>query len=173
METTRNNLPQPINVYFNKLSTYLETKLYFFGSVQRIDYLEKESDIDTVIFTDNMESMLSKIQNFLNIDRRRLNSFVSTEIKTGRVHNGYKVMYNGDDIDFKFELLIYDSNCKQEMLDFYETVNNIPTYASILLLLLKYLKRYYVISADTYFALKKKVFKLVLHNPWQFVVLSY
>jgi hypothetical protein len=35
------------------------------------------------------------------------------------------------------------------------------------------LKRYYVISADTYFALKKKVFKLVLHNPWQFVVLSY
>ena len=138
METTRNNLPQPINVYFNKLSTYLETKLYFFGSVQRIDYLEKESDIDTVIFTDNMESMLSKIQNFLNIDRRRINSFVSTEIITGRVHNGYKVMYSGDDIDFKFELLIYDSNCKQEMLDFYETVNNIPTYASILLLLLKY-----------------------------------
>jgi len=173
METTRNNLPQHINIYFNKLSTYLETQLYFFGSVQRIDYLERESDIDTVIFTDNMDSMLSKIQNFLNIDRRRINSFVSTEIKTGRVHNGYKVMYSGDDIDFIFEIVIYDSNCKPEMLAFYETVNNIPAYASLLLLLLKYMKRYYVISQNTYFALKKQVFKLVLPNQWQLVVLSY
>ena len=65
METVRNNLPQHMNLYFNKLSTYLDTKLYFFGSVQRLDYLENESDIDIAIFTDNMEPMLLKIQNLL------------------------------------------------------------------------------------------------------------
>ena len=172
METVRNNLPQHMNLYFNKLSTYLDTKLYFFGSVQRLDYLENESDIDIAIFTDNMDAMLLKIQNFLNIDRSRIKKFVSKETSKDQVHSGNKVIYEGDDIDFIFEILIYDSKVKQEKLDFYAKVNNIPIYASLVLLLFKYLKYYYIISKSTYITLKKNLFLLVIPNPCQLVVLD-
>jgi len=172
METTRNKLPQHINAYFNKLSTYLDTKLYFFGSVQRIDYVEKESDIDIAIFTDNMPSILLKLQNFLNIDRSRIKRFVSKEKIKDHFHYGNKVIYEGDDLDFVFEIVIYDSKIKQEMLDFYVNVNNIPICASLILLFLKYLKYYYIISSKTYYQLKKKMFLLVIPNQCQLVVLD-
>jgi len=172
METTRNNLPQHMNLYFNKLSAYLDTTLYFFGSVQRLDYLENESDIDIAIFTDNMETMLLKIQNYLNIDRTRIKRFISKEKIKDHLHYGNKVIYEGDDIDFTFEIVIYDSKFKQEMLDFYVNVNNIPIYASLILLLLKYLKYYYIISSKTYYQLKKKLFLLVIPNQCQLVVLD-
>jgi predicted nucleotidyltransferase len=172
METTRNKLPQHMNLYFNKLSTYLDTPLYFFGSVQRLDYLEKESDIDIAIFTDNSESMILKIQNFLNIDRSRIKRFVSKEKVKDHLHHGYKVIYEGSDIDFTYEIVIYDSKFKQEMLDFYINVNNIPIYASFILMVLKYLKSYYIISNKIYYELKKKLFFLVIPNQCQLVVLD-
>ena len=116
--------------------------------------------------------MLLKIQNCLNIDRSRIKRFVSKEKSKDKVHSGNKVIYEGDDIDFIFEILIYDSNVKQEKLDFYEKVNNIPIYASLLLLLFKYLKYYYIISKSTYITLKKNLFLLVIPNPCQLVVLD-
>ena len=116
--------------------------------------------------------MLLKIQNFLNIDRSRIKKFVSKETSKDQVHSGNKVIYEGDDIDFIFEILIYDSKVKQEKLDFYAKVNNIPIYASLVLLLFKYLKYYYIISKSTYITLKKKIFLLVIPNPCQLIVLD-
>jgi hypothetical protein len=172
METVRNNLPQHIKSYFNKLSTYLDTQFYFFGSVQRLDYLENESDIDIAIFTNNMESMILKLQGFLNIDRSRIKRFVSKEKIKDHLHHGYKVIYEGDDIDFTYEIVIYDYKFKKEMLDFYVNVNNIPMSASILLLALKYLKYYYIISKSTYHKLKKQIFLLVIPNQCNLLVLD-
>ena len=172
METTRNNLPQHMNTYFNKLSTYLETKLYFFGSVQRLDYLKNESDIDIAIFTDNMEYMILKLQNFLNVDRSRIKRFISKEKIKDHLHSGYKLIYEGDDVDFTYEIVIYDLKFKQEMLDFYVKVNNIPVYASFILLLLKYLKKFNIISNKTYYQLKKQIFFLVIPNQCKLIVLD-
>ena len=116
--------------------------------------------------------MLLKIQNFLNIDRSRIKRFVSKEKIKDHLHYGHKVIYEGNDIDFTYEIVIYDSKFKQEMLDFYINVNNIPIYASLVLLLLKYLKYYYIISSRIYYQLKKKIFMLVIPNQCQLVVLD-
>lgn len=172
METTRNNLPEHIKLYFNKLSTYLETKLFFFGSVQRLDYLKNESDIDIAIFTDNMEYMILKLQGFLNVDRTRIKRFVSKEKIKNHLHYGYKVIYEGDDIDITYEIVMYDLKFKQEMLDFYVNVNNIPIYSSFLLLLLKYLRYYNIISNKTYYQTKKKIFMVVIPNQCNLIVLD-
>jgi tRNA nucleotidyltransferase (CCA-adding enzyme) len=51
METTKNKLPENINLFFEKLKNYLDAELYFYGSVQRNDYFHGSSDIDVDIFT--------------------------------------------------------------------------------------------------------------------------
>jgi predicted nucleotidyltransferase len=61
METTRNNLTPYSKHFFDSLSNYLDTKLYFFGSIQRRDYFPNSSDIDVDIFTDNEPGTILKI----------------------------------------------------------------------------------------------------------------
>ena len=66
METTKNELSPYSKTFFKKLSNYLDTKIYYFGSIQRNDYFPKSSDIDIDIFTDNEKSTILKLQNYLN-----------------------------------------------------------------------------------------------------------
>jgi predicted nucleotidyltransferase len=69
METTKNKLSPYATTFFNKLGNYLDTKLYFYGSIQRDDYFTNDSDLDVAIFTDNTSSMLSKMINYFNIKK--------------------------------------------------------------------------------------------------------
>ena len=65
METTKNDLPVNVKKFFYNLSEYLDTKMLYFGSVQRSDYVPGKSDIDIDIFTDNENSIITKMQHFL------------------------------------------------------------------------------------------------------------
>jgi len=76
METTKNKLTHQEEVFFNKLSNYLDTQLYFFGSIQRDDYLPKSSDIDVDIFTENENSTITKMMNFLNVERSKFKKII-------------------------------------------------------------------------------------------------
>ena len=73
METTKNKLPENITIFFKNLSELLDTKLLFFGSVQRNDYFPGSSDIDVDIFTDNIPSTIYKMQHYLHIDKKKFN----------------------------------------------------------------------------------------------------
>ena len=46
------------------MQEYLDTKLYFYGSVQRNDYIDNVSDIDICIFSDNIDSTILKVQQY-------------------------------------------------------------------------------------------------------------
>ena len=54
METTRNELPQNTKKFFYNLGEYLDTKVLFYGSIQRADYVPGKSDIDVVIIDGNV-----------------------------------------------------------------------------------------------------------------------
>ena len=69
METTKNKLPVFAEHFFKKLGDYLDTKIYYYGSIQRSDYFPDSSDIDVDIFTENENSTITKLQHFLKIDR--------------------------------------------------------------------------------------------------------
>ena len=60
MEKINNKLPDDVEKFFKSLSKYIEKPLYFYGSVQRSDYFPGSSDIDVDIFTDNVNSTISK-----------------------------------------------------------------------------------------------------------------
>ena len=158
MENTRNKIPEYVQNFFEDLSKYLNTKLYFYGSVQRLDYIQNESDIDVDIFTDNEKSMITKMQHFLNVEK---SNFKKVVLKIHNKHNivyGYKLKYTDLVNNFKVEFSIYNEKYKVYVLESHLSKTNIPFYASWMLIFIKYL--YYklnIISKDYFLYLKKQI----------------
>ena len=153
METTKNKLSSYESDFFNKLSNYLDTKLYFYGSIQRDDYKPGHSDIDVDIFTDNIDSALIKIQNLLNVTKSDFKKFVSKPLKKQGIINGYKLKYRERQNNFKY---------KDDILYEHGRKTNLPFIVSMLLIIIKFL--YYnigIIPKNIYLNMKNYIVDLV------------
>lgn len=174
METTKNNLPENVKNFFNDLRKYLDTKLLFYGSVQRSDYFPESSDIDVDIFTDNVGSTMSKMQHFLHVKKNSFKKVVWRLSHTGEMVYGNKIMYNNPDLNFSAEFSIYDNKYKKGVLEKHLEKTVIPFYATILLFIVK--KLYYdlrILPAETYRYLKMKILSSCIGLPEeQFLVLN-
>jgi predicted nucleotidyltransferase len=137
METTRNKLTKQEKQFFYKLSNYLDTKLYYFGSVQRGDYFPSSSDIDVDIFTDNEQSTIIKLQNFLDVERYEFKKFVYKLHKTNILVHGYKVKYNNRENNFSTEISVYNEKNKENVLCEHNSKTTLPFYISVILIILK------------------------------------
>jgi hypothetical protein len=145
METTRNDLTQQEKIFFNKLSNYLDTQLYYFGSVQRYDYYPRLSDIDVDIFTPNEKTTIMQLTNFLNVERRDFKRFVwKLNNNNDKLAYGYKLMYKNQANNFSVEFSIYNEKYKKQILYEHNDKKNIPLYATILLIIVKFL--YYTLE---------------------------
>jgi predicted nucleotidyltransferase len=144
METTRNEPSPYASFFFKKLGTYLDTKIYYFGSIQRNDYFPKSSDIDIDIFTENESSTISKLQNFLGLQKAEFKKFVYKLHKTNKVVYGHKVKYKDEVNLFSVEISIYNEKNKKDVLIEHNSKIVLPFYISCMLVLLKYL--YYTIG---------------------------
>jgi len=147
METTRNKLSSYETIFFDKLSNYLNTKLYYFGSIQRYDYFQGISDIDVDLFTDNVSRTISQIKNYLNIDKNLITKFVY-KIDQGKskykIVNGYKIEYKEPENSLSVEFSIYNEELKDVILIEHNRKNLLPYYVTFCLVIIKYL--YYVFS---------------------------
>lgn len=158
METTKNELSSYSKHFFNKLSNYLDTKIYYFGSIQRNDYFPNSSDIDIDIFTDNENSTILKLQNYLNIKKTYIQKFIYKLTKNNRIVHGYKVKYNDEINNFSTEILVFNEIYKKDVLHEHNSKNILPFYISYLLILLKYI--YYnlhLITSKNYINLKRSL----------------
>lgn len=160
METTKNKMPIYAQNFFDKLSNYLNTKIYYFGSIQRQDYFPKSSDIDVDIFTDNESQTINYLMNFLGLKKYEFKKFVYKLHRTDKLVYGHKVKYKEPQNNFAVEISIYNENVKNEVLEEHNSKMNIPFYASFLLIILKYI--YYDLSLipKTYY----KYFKGLIIN---------
>jgi predicted nucleotidyltransferase len=176
METTKNKLSSYSNNFFNKLSNYLETPMYFFGSVQRNDYFPNSSDIDVDIFTENEHSTIMKMQNYLQIEKYKFKKFVYRLEKSKQLVHGYKVKYKdtGTDHFLKVEFSIYNEKYKIVVLEEHRRKIQLPFYVSYLLILLKYL--YYdfsILPKSIYIDLKKFLMNICIDGKQtEFVVID-
>lgn len=174
METTKNELPDFANNFFSKLRNYLDTKIYFFGSVQRDDYFPSSSDIDIAIFTDNINSTINKLQLFLNIDRNNFKNFVWRLNYDNSLVKGYKIMYKEPERNFAAEMSIYDEKYKNSILIEHNGKRVLPLYATCSLIILKYL--FYtlnIIPSELYIYFKKFILStLIFKKPDDFVVVD-
>jgi hypothetical protein len=173
METTKNKLSPYERDFFNKLSNYLDTKLYFYGSIQRDDYKPGYSDIDVDIFTDNVNSTISKMQNLLNVSKQDFKKFVSKPLKKQGIIHGYKLKYKEPENNFKTELSVYDIKYKDDILYEHGRKQNLPFIVSMMLIIIKFL--YFnicIIPKNIYLDLKNYIVDLVDDDYKGFVTID-
>lgn len=154
MNYTIHKLTNEEEIFFNHIQHYLETPIYFYGSIQRIDYIAKKSDIDVVLFTDNMNSTLSKLCCVLSISKEKLKR--SYLYACNRLIYGYKVSVKEPEYPFRCEISVYNEVYKSEVLKEHRRKIDFPITLSILLIIIKI--GYYqlgIIPMDYYKKLKK------------------
>ena len=138
METTKNPLSESVKTFLSSLKQSLDVELYFYGSVQRMDYFPG-SDIDVSIFADNMTSAVNKISHFLKVDKHKIKkTFSITHGKHNSVF-GHKIFYASPDLDSPIEFSIYDKKDKDDVLQRHRAKLSIPIYISGILILFKFL----------------------------------
>lgn len=160
MNTIRSDFPEDVKNFFKRLENYLDTELYFYGSVNRSDYVHGKSDIDLAIFTDNEYSVMNKLQHFLHVKR---NAFDKVVWKiNGDMIYGYKIKCEKY-IDIKCEIAIYNNDFKARLLKEISQYNKIPLYISILLFILKTIHYTFpLISSETYSKYKRIIFNEIM-----------
>jgi len=157
MEDIKDRLGEYKYNFFNNLQNYLDTELYFYGSIKRVDYISNSSDIDIIVITDNVKSMLSKIQAYLNISKYQTQKiFQQYTVYDKEVIIGYKIKYEND---IEFDLLIYDEKNRKAVLQNIYDINNLPFYIITILYILKMLYyKLHLISRNIYNKLKCHIF---------------
>lgn len=174
METIKNKIPDNTITFFEELSEFLDTKLLFFGSVQRNDYFPGKSDIDVDIFTDNEGQTISKLQHFLHVKRGDFKKFVWRLNHNNSIAYGNKIFYKNKEEEIFVEFSIYNEKYKKGILKEHLMKTELPFYASWLLIILKFL--FYnlkILDKNTFSYLKKKILSVGIGLPDdQFVVLE-
>jgi len=135
METTKNDLPPNVKNFFHRLSDYLDTKILYFGSVQRTDYVAGKSDIDIDIFTENENSIMSKMQHFLKVSKNEFKPIVWL-IGNTPVY-GYKLKYNNPEEQIVAEFSIYNEKFRDTIIKEHTRKFVLPIYITVLLYIIK------------------------------------
>ena len=174
METNMNKIKHKLNdkqiEILHNLSQYINTPLIFYGSILRNDYVPNKSDIDIAIFTDNENSIIYALSDFLNIKKNNFKKIIY-KINSKLVH-GYKYMYVNNNQDIILEISIYNNKYKQIITDDHSKCEYLPYYIHFTLIIIKCL--YYhlgLISINTY----KKCKGLLMNSlkDTQFMLLDF
>jgi predicted nucleotidyltransferase len=160
-------------IFFSKLENYLDTKVYYYGSIQRYDYIETSSDIDVAVFTNNTESTLLKMQSFLNKKRSDFKKFVFRLNLSNKIAYGYKVKYVDPNKLFTVEFAIYSENLKSEVLIEQYSKCDIPFYITVILYIIKLMYyKLHILSYESFFFCKKIFLNyLIVGNDAEYIVL--
>lgn len=165
METTKNEMDYYSKIFFLKLGNYLDTQIYYFGSIQRNDFFPGKSDIDVDLFTNNTQSTIIKLQNFLDLEKYKFKKFVYKLHKTKKIVYGYKVKYEDATHNFFTEISIYDEKDKDNVLIEHNSKVFLPFYVSWFLIILKIF--YYklgILSEEVYLYLKKIIMNFMVEG---------
>lgn len=160
----RQDLPRFIKDFFYNLKNYLDTDLYFYGSINRSDYIHGKSDIDLAIFTDNEYSIINQLQHFLHASKSEFRKVIWK--LEGEMIYGFKIkcdpnLLNGAEC----EIAIYNNDFKDLLLFEFQRNDNVPLLLFIMLYILKIF--YYkipIMSKKTYANCKKYLFNKVMNN---------
>lgn len=147
-------LTEKQKVFFENLSMYIDKPIYFYGSIQRNDYMKGKSDIDIDIFTDNESSTIHLLCNFLNITKYDFKRSVY-KINNYMVY-GYKTKYKDEKNNINVEIAIYNDKYSNLILTDHNNCKYLPLYISISLIIIKIL--FYnlnILSKQTYARCKR------------------
>jgi hypothetical protein len=142
MDEIKKRLTINETIFFENLSKFIDKELYFYGSIQRPDYVKGKSDIDIDIFTDNESSTIHKLCIFLNLKKSDFKK-AFYKIKNS-VAYGYKTKYNDEVNNIKVEISVYNEKYKNIVLKDHENCRHLPFYITLALIIIKFL--YYTLG---------------------------
>ena len=165
MENINNNITLKQRSFFKHIQEKIEEPLYFYGSVQRIDYFNGKSDIDVCIFCNNIESTKAKLCNILGVSKEKYTKVIWLEPDdtSNKLIEGGKIKYNNTDVG-PIEFSLFDIENKSLIIDYHKDKILIPWYASYLLFILKLLYYYTPLIPKSIFKYCKNIILSTLIN---------
>jgi hypothetical protein len=166
METIKDRLTEENYLFLKKLQDYIGTELIFMGSIKRYDFLQKYSDIDIVIISDNIENTIIKLQNFLNLPKRKIRLLYQKIPKNDSLLYGYKTNYNNPDNNLMLEIVLYDEKYRSQAIQNVDESINLPFHITYLLFIIK--KMYYefnLLSTKMFTYIKHIIIKFYQNQP--------
>jgi predicted nucleotidyltransferase len=152
MEEIKDKLGDYKYNFFKNLQDYLDNELIFYGSIKRADYFSNASDIDITVITDNVPSILSKLQNYLKINKADIKKIYQKYYETASdVVSGYKIKYNDPQDELVFDMLIYDEKYRTVVMENINSINHLPTYMILILFILKFFYYHLYLMPKSYF----------------------
>jgi hypothetical protein len=136
---TYNRLPDKTVELLRRIELTTQCPLYFYGSVQRIDYIPNKSDIDIDIFTDNVSQVLNQIKSILQFPENKIKKTVLKINSKNRVIFGYKFVYTDKKHNLFLEISVFDKKYREDVLTYHMSKTSIPWYITPPLLALKYM----------------------------------
>lgn len=157
MLTTRNKFTEEQRQFLSTLGSFVGSPFYYFGSIQRSDYIVGKSDIDVDIFSYQPEKMAKRLLHLLCSPyvsiKRILFKFDGNEV------TGFKVKYKRPPLDptvtdvLKVEFSVYDEKDKQLILEKHRKQIFISPYISAILFFMKLLFK----KSGIYHVVKKQL----------------
>lgn len=160
----REDLPRNIKDFFYNLKNYLDSELYFYGSINRSDYIHGKSDIDLAIFTDNEYSLINRLQHFLHAQK---NDFKKVLWKLeGQMIYGFKIKCDPDLLDgAECEIAIYNNDFKDLLKFEFQRNDNVPIFLFIILYILKFFHYTFpIIPKNIYVKIKRIMFNKIMNR---------
>jgi len=154
MEEIKYRLTEQNYHFLKNFQEYIGSELIFFGSIKRCDFLQKYSDIDIAIISDNVENTLVKLQNFLNLPHRKIRKIFQKFPNTTNIVHGYKTNYNDINNNLSLEIILYDEKYRTHVINSVNNINNFPFYITYILFIIKIL--YYELNI-----ISNKLFKYI------------
>ena len=142
MDIVKDRLTENESVFFDKLSLYIDQEIYFYGSIQRPDYVKGKSDIDIDIFTENESSTIHKLCSFLHLKKSDFRKAVYKINNT--VVYGFKSKYQDEVNNINIEISVYNNKYKMLVLYDHNNCRYLPIYVTIALFIVKFL--YYTLG---------------------------
>jgi hypothetical protein len=122
-------------IFLNALSNYIDDDLHLYGSIGRLDYIPNKSDLDLDIFTDNEESLIYKLSNFLHVKK---NVFKNVLYKIdNQIIHGYKTKYENVKKNLSIEFSIYNKKDKETIINQHGKADKLPYIILFLLYIIK------------------------------------
>jgi predicted nucleotidyltransferase len=160
--TPKNKLTLEEHKLINGLSNYLDIQFYYYGSIQRDDYIPGKSDIDVAIFTDNEKSVIVKMQHYLKVEKEKFTKVLWKLKQHNTIIYGNKLKYDNEKNDMHIEFAIYNEKSKEDIIKFQNETILIPFYITWIFTFLKVL--YYqwnILPLPVFNYLKRVIFGMI------------
>lgn len=147
----------------SSISKYINSPIYFYGSCIRDDFVKRASDVDSIVFTENIEKTTALIEEKLKSLSSGITSYKVLKLLMDTYGNGKDVTSEylfriHLTTHYNIDLIVCDSKYKNRRLmhDYYVSsmINHNPLFI-LLLYVTKIVYYYGFIDYDTYMYVKR------------------